>query len=136
MGTWAKSRSKKSHSRSKRSRSKSDRSVSREKSESRSPAKKVDLEDKDVKRLRKRSHSSRDNKRSVSRGSKRSPSKDIDRTPSRKSNSLAKKVRRSHSGGERSTSRASEDRNGSMQEEKEENGRQSSDVDRSQENND
>lgn len=117
----SKSRSKKSHSRAKRSRSKSDRSGSRENSESRSPAKKVDLEDKDVKRLRKRSPS-RESKRSASRGSKRSPSKDDKRSPSRSSNSPVKKMRRSHSGEERSTSRASVDRDISMQEEKEDYG--------------
>eukprot|EP00092_Neocalanus_flemingeri_P012052 GFUD01012993.1.p1 GENE.GFUD01012993.1~~GFUD01012993.1.p1 ORF type:complete len:340 (+),score=109.98 GFUD01012993.1:39-1058(+) len=111
----SRSKSKKSHSKSKRSRSMSDRSGSRDKSESGSPAKKVDLEDKDVKRLRKRSHS-KDSKRSASRSSKRSPSKKGDRSQSRSSKSSAKNVKRSHSRVERSTSRASESRNGSIQE--------------------
>jgi len=117
----SRSRSKKKSSKSRRSRSKSDRSGSREKSGSRSPAKKVDPDDKDVKRLRKRSHS-KDSKRSTSRNSNKSSAKAGSRSPSNSSSkSPTKKTRRSHSG-----DRASEDVNGSLQEEeKDENDRES-----------
>merc|ERR1712083_447578 len=70
--------------------SKSDESCSSGKSESISPSKKVDLDDKDVKRLRKRSHSqSTESKRSLS-------------------NSEEKELRTSRT--ERSTSAASDDK--------------------------
>jgi len=127
----SRSRSKKKSSKTRRTRSKSDRSGSRGKSGSRSPAKKVDPDDKDVKRLRKRSHS-KDSKRSTSRNSK-SSTKDCSRSPSHSSKSPTKKTRRSHSG-----DRASEEVNGSLQEEeKDENDRESPpEVDRSEHNSD
>jgi len=85
-------RSKESFSRGKRSRSRSEESCSSGKSESISPSKKVDLDDKDVKRLRKRSHSqSTESKRSgASRASK--VSKNSERSLS---NSIEKEMRRS-----------------------------------------
>jgi len=87
----SKSGSKRSNSRSKKSGSKSDRSYSRDKSGSLSPAKKVDPEDKDVRRLRKRSPS-RESQRSETKNRNRSSSKDNDRSPSRRSKSSAKKI--------------------------------------------
>jgi len=99
----SRSRSKESYLKNERSRSKSSKSCSSGKSESISPSKKVDIDDKDIKRLRKRSHSrSTESKRSAtSRSSKRSKH---DRSHS---NSSEKDIRRSQSGYERSTSRAS-----------------------------
>jgi len=99
--------SKESFSRGKRPRSKSDESCSSGKSESISPSKKVDLDDKDVKRLRKRSHSqSTESKRSiVSRSSK--VSKNSERSLS---NSEEKEMRTSRTEYERSTSAASDDK--------------------------
>merc|ERR1712025_1146578 len=100
-------RSKESFSRGKRPRAKSDESCSSGKSEPISPSKKVDLDDKDVKRLRKRSHSqSTESKRSVvSRSSK--VSINDERSPS---NSEEKEMRTSRTGYERSTSVASDDK--------------------------
>jgi len=102
----SRSRSKESYPKTERPRSKSSKSCSSGKSESISPSKKVDIDDKDIKRLRKRSHSrSTESKISAaSRSSKRSKHEDRSN-----SNSCEKDIRRSQSGCDRSTSKASEE---------------------------